>query len=170
MQAVPMTVEAFCLTVDSHHVVVFGEELAGRIVSFGPPVHLRFAFALALGQDYLIPAKVVDDRGREIHAPETYDWIESRGAQFPRADVLGQTSAGQTLQRFLKELDLAARPLAYAAPSPQDFPGLPVSLALAVGAVAIQPLLARAVPSLPLAAGQPAAPLDEIVRRWAASR
>ena len=172
MLPVPLETAAFCLTVDSHHVLVFGGKPAGRIVSFGPPVYLRFAFAPALGHEYLIPAHVVEDRGLEIPAPEVYDWIESRGAQFPRADVVGQTPAGQPLQRFMKELDLAAPPLAYAARSPQDFPGVPVSLVLTLdqGEAAVHPLLARAAPTLPLGAGQPAESLVESVRRWAARR
>lgn len=147
MLAAPITVEAVCVAVGAQHVLVFGETPAGRFVSFGPPIYLRFAFAPALEGEPLIPACVVDDRGLEIAAPEAYDWLEARGALYPRADVIGLTPAGQPLQRFVKELDLAIPPAAYAARSPEEFPGQRLALLLAGDdAPAISSLLARAVP------------------------
>jgi hypothetical protein len=72
----------------------------------------------------------------------------------------------------MKELDLAAPPLAYAAPAPQDFPGWPVALVVIAGQgeAAVPALLARAAPCLRFEAGLPAEVLIEAVRRWAASR
>ena len=147
MLAPPLTVEAICLTVDAQHLLVFGEKPAGRHVSFGPPVYLRFAFAPALNGDYLIPASVIDDRGQEIPAPEIYDWLEGRGTLYPRADVIGLSPAGRPLHYFMKELDLALPPVAYAARSPGEFPGVPIS-GLIISEAAPPPLLARAVPRL----------------------
>ena len=146
MLAAPLVVEASCVTVDARQVVVFGEKPAGRFVSFGPPIYVRFAFAPAQAGEALIPARVVDDRGREIAAPEAYDWIEARGTLFPRADVIGLTPANRPLQRFMKELDLAVPPAAYVAQKPGEFPGRPLSLVLAEALPAVLPLLARAVP------------------------
>ena len=155
MLAAPITVEAICAQVGAQHVLIFGEKPAGRFVSFGPPVYLRFAFAPALEGEPLIPARVVDDRGLEIAAPEAYRWIEARGALFPRADVIGLTPSGQPLQRFVKELDLAIPPVAYAARSPEEFPGLALALVLTgpSAALPLLGLLARAVPIHALAAG-----------------
>lgn len=158
----PLSLDALCLSIDSHHVLVFGEGAAGRYVSFGPPVYVRFAFAPVAGREYLIPAKVVDDWGRETLAPAAYDWIEARGSAFPRADVAGLTPGGQPRQCFMKELDLASAPLAFAARSPDEFPGLLLSCTLwldatlspdaaaLVPAPAPHPLLARAVPGYSL--------------------
>jgi hypothetical protein len=167
----PVLVEAACAAVGSESVLLFGNVAASREPSFGPPLYLRFAFAPALGHDYLIPENVIEDRGLEIPAPDAYDWIEGRGTLFPRADVVGLTPAGQPIQRFLKELDLAAPPLAFAARAPEEFPGAQIALAvLGPDAPPLPALLARAVPALTLAEAQTAAPLAEIVRRWRAER
>jgi hypothetical protein len=127
MPPAPITVEAACLTLQAHHLLTFEALPVGRCPAFGPPVYLRFAFAPVYGSDYLVPDKIVDDRGLEISAPEAYDWLEARGDAFPRADVVGQTPQGRPLQRFVKELDLAAPPLAFAARSPDEFPGARLS-------------------------------------------
>jgi hypothetical protein len=162
----PWPVEALCVTLESHFLLVFGEKPAGRFPSFGPPVYLRFAFAPALAGQPLIPARVVDDRGLEIAAPEAYTWIESRGTLFPRADVIGLTPAGQPVQCFVKELDLAAPPAVYAARSAEEFPGFPLALVLAADdAPALPPLLARAVPRRSLDAARPGESPAALVRR-----
>lgn len=165
----PITLPAACLTVEGQHVLAFDSIPPGQYVAFGPPVYLRFAFAPVIGHDLLIPAGLVEDRGWEIAAPEVYDWIETRGTQYPRADVLGLTPDGRQLNIFLKELDLAARPLAFAAPSPDEFPGLPLSLWL--GAPPAEPLLPdwlltlleRALPRYTPTEAEATASLSEIV-------
>jgi hypothetical protein len=142
-----LPVEARCVTFESHSLLVFGKLPAGRFPAFGPPVYLRFAFAPALEGEPLIPARVVDDWGAEIVAPDTYEWIAARGKLFPRADAIGLTPSGQPLHCIMKELDLAIPPTAYAARSPEEFPGRPLAFALGGGeAPALPAMLAQAVP------------------------
>lgn len=153
----PLTFSAVCLTVENHPILIFDENAAGREEAFGPPVYVRFAFAPTIGKELLVPEKVVDDWGNEFSGPEIYEWIEKRGSMFPRADVVGATPEGTLRQKFMKELDLAAAPAAFAARTANEYPGVPIALALrsdpaVSGDLALDtappphPLLARAVP------------------------
>ena len=59
-----------------------------------------------------------DDFRREYHGEDALGFVLHRGDAFPRADVLGRcVSTGDTDQRFLKEMDVAARLRAVAYPS-----------------------------------------------------
>jgi len=59
-----------------------------------------------------------DDFRREYHGEDALRFVFHRGDAFPRADVLGRcVSTGDPDQRFLKEMDVAARLRAVAYPS-----------------------------------------------------
>lgn len=171
MQPTPLILSATCLTAEGRHLLAFEAIPREHFPAFGPPVYLRFGFAPSVGQDYLIPRAALEDHGLEIAAPEVYEWIETRGTLFPRADVFGLTPDSRPAERFMKELDLAARPLAFAARTPDEFPGLRLSLWLGAGPTEaplpapLLMLLERALPRYTLTEADGSAPLAKVVAR-----
>lgn len=125
--------------IHEHTLLAYGPE-AHRLGQplLGPPVALRPGYHLFYEPDYLLPAAVIDDRGQRTSAPACYEWIETQGDLFPRADVIGERPSGLTETRFLKELDLTD--MAVFAGSTAPF--LRVDLAIEVSAEATEPRLA----------------------------
>jgi hypothetical protein len=121
-----------------HNLLVYGTD-AGALgePAFGPPVRLSLAYRLYARPDYLLLADTIDDVGRRMHPPESYEWIEAHGHLFPRADAIGQLANGTPESVFIKELDLADA-AAYASHSI----GTAVRISLAIEALAIEDGLA----------------------------
>jgi hypothetical protein len=110
-------------------VLVFGPD-AGAFgePAFGPPAYVRPGYKLWGANDYLLPAEAIDDIGQRFQGPAAYEWIETRGDAFPRADVIGVRLSGRSESVFMKELDLAV--LALFAGSGPEAPVVKLDLAL----------------------------------------
>jgi hypothetical protein len=162
---------AYCVLHHDAHLLIYGPQAEALVASLGgplagPPVRLRPGYLFFAENTYLLPETVIDDYGQQRQAPEAYDWLETQGDLFPRADVLGVLPNGAQRHVFLKELDLTVM-AAFAervdqsesAPNPDRF----VRLDLAVEAEAdanglalrptpfALPLLDRALPCYRLA-------------------
>jgi hypothetical protein len=146
------------------HVLVFGPQAeAFGEPAFGPPAYVRPGYKLWGVNDYLLPAEAIDDIGQRFRGPLAYEWIETRGDAFPRADVIGRRPSGRPESVFMKELDLAV--LALFAGSGPEAPVVKLDLALealavpdglALSPVPLPPVLelfARALPCYRLAPG-----------------
>ena len=133
------------------YLLVYGPD-AGALgqPAFEPPVYLRPAYKLLAGPDYLLPEEAIDDVGRRIRAPQAYDWIETHGDLFPRADVIGLRPTGERESVFMKELDLADMALyAGQVPAGDGAAGGLVRLSLAIEALAVNDGVALAPVSAP---------------------
>ncbi len=113
-----------------------------------PAVYLAFALVTQGIAAQLLPAVLLDDWGNEIKGLGLYDWVRENGLHFPRAEVFGQTPAGETGQYFLRDMELFAPTPVYAATDKTA----PIATWLPLGAVLL--------PDAALLAPQPAAPPD----------
>jgi hypothetical protein len=100
----------FVVAVNNLPLLVYGPEVevlaALGTLLVGPALILRPGYHLFFEPDYLLPEEVIDDRGQRFAAPECYEWIETHGDLFPRADAIGVRPSGQPQTVFLKALDL----------------------------------------------------------------
>jgi hypothetical protein len=145
------------------HVLVFGPEAqAFGEPAIGPPVYVRPGYWLWGANDYLLPAEAIDDIGQRFQGPAAYEWIETRGDAFPRADVIGSRPSGRPESVFVKELDLAVLALFAGGQQPPvvkldlALEALAVPDGLALSPVPLPPVLElyeRAIPCYRLAPG-----------------
>jgi hypothetical protein len=70
---------------------------------------LRFAFVIMGTEAPLVPSFLIDDWGGEVRGTAIYRWVHENGNQFPRAELFGFNGAGQSVQFFVRELELYAR-------------------------------------------------------------
>jgi hypothetical protein len=130
----PIQIAGAVVPFAGRHVLVFGPEAeAFGEPAFGPPAHVRPGYKLWGANDYLLPAEAIDDIGQRFKGPAAYEWIETRGDSFPRADVIGQRLSGRPESVFMKELDLAV--LALFASGQPEAPVSMLDLALEARAV-----------------------------------
>lgn len=76
------------------------------------PLVVRYGFAYLYAEDdFLIVTQVYDDHQRQHFGLEAVDFVESRGARFPRSDAIGyRVSDLKYREDFIRNLDIA-RPL-----------------------------------------------------------
>ncbi len=78
---------------------------------------LRFAFVLMGTEAPLFPSFLIDDWGGEVRGTAVYQWVKENGNQFPRAEIFGFDGQGNSVQRFVRELELYAKLPCLAYPS-----------------------------------------------------
>lgn len=71
---------------------------------------LRFAFVVMGTEAPLFPSFLIDDWGGEVRGTAVYQWVKENGNQFPRAEIFGFDGQGNEVQRFVRELELYAKP------------------------------------------------------------
>ncbi len=88
--------------------VPFGDGLALRLDSRDDAgaVYLAYALVTQGPELHVLPSMLLDDWGTEISGLRLYRWIEENGLRFPRAEVFGQDSNGNTVQYFVRDLEL----------------------------------------------------------------
>lgn len=88
--------------------VPFGDGLALRFDSRddAETVYLTYALVTQGPELHVLPAMLLDDWGTEIGGLRLYRWIEENGLRFPRAEVFGQDPNGNTVQYFVRDLEL----------------------------------------------------------------
>lgn len=72
----------------------------------GHHVYLAYALVTQGPGHHVLPSVLLDDWGNEIEQLRLYDWIKENGMRFPRAEVFGKTPSGQSVQYFLRDLEL----------------------------------------------------------------
>ncbi|MCC6605981.1 MAG: hypothetical protein IT327_22425 [Anaerolineae bacterium] len=80
---------------------------------------LRLAFVVMGTEVPLFPSFLVDDWGGEVRGTAVYSWVRENGNQFPRAEIFGFDRQGNSVQFFVRELELYARLLCFAYPNAQ---------------------------------------------------
>lgn len=75
---------------------------------------LRLAFVVMGTEVPLFPSFLVDDWGGEVRGTAVYSWVRENGNQFPRAEIFGFDRQGNSVQYFVRELELYARLLCFA--------------------------------------------------------
>ena len=96
--------------------LVAGERAALRLQGGDEPsVYLAFALTTQGIAAQIIPALLLDDWGKEIKGLALYAWVREHGLHFPRAELFGFSPAGQSIQYFLRDMELFAPVVAYAA-------------------------------------------------------
>ena len=80
---------------------------------------LRLAFVVMGTDAPLFPSLLVDDWGGEVRGTSIYNWVRENGNQFPRAEIFGFDRQGNSVQFFVRELELYARLLCFAYPNAQ---------------------------------------------------
>jgi hypothetical protein len=80
-----------------------------------PVVYLAFALTTQGIAAQIIPSVLLDDWGKEIKGPALYEWVQEHGLRFPRAELFGYSPDGQAIQYFLRDMELFAPLVAYAA-------------------------------------------------------
>jgi hypothetical protein len=151
MRVIQQSVRATLLEGEGQAVLLIGEA--------AEPLYLRFGLRELEGDGLIFPASLLDDWGREIGSLALFEWIQANGSHFPRAELFGLSAAGASRQRFLRELDLATKPVCYVARQPDT----PMPACLPVAAI----LVSDAALTAPRRAAQPA--LDGPVSRAAVS-
>jgi hypothetical protein len=142
----PIALDGLVVQFLDRNVLVFGPDAAAfGDPAFGPPVYVRPAYRLWAGGDYVLPSEAIDDIGQRFQGRAAYEWIETRGDAFPRADVIGVRPSGRRESVFMKELDLAELGL-FAGAQPD---GPVVKIDLALEALAVPDGLALSPISLP---------------------
>jgi len=131
----PLIFSGLAVSFLRHHLLLYGPDAAafGEPV-FGPPLALRPGYRLHRRPEFLLPTAAIDDFGQRFEGTQAYEWIESVGDSYPRADVVGTLAGGQHETVFMKELDLAELAL-YATPASGS--GRAVRLTLALEALAV---------------------------------
>ena len=74
---------------------------------------LRFAFVIMGTEAHLFPSSLVDDWGGEVRGLSLYTWVKENGNHFPRAEIFGFDQQGNSVQYFVRELELYAKLPAY---------------------------------------------------------
>lgn len=80
---------------------------------------LRLAFVVMGTEAPLFPSFLIDDWGGEVRGMSIYSWVRENGNQFPRAEIFGFDRQGNSVQRFVRELELYAKLLCFAFPNRQ---------------------------------------------------
>ena len=75
---------------------------------------LRLAFVVMGTEAPLFPSFLIDDWGGEVRGTSVYSWVRENGNQFPRAEIFGFDRQGNSVQFFVRELELYAKPLCFA--------------------------------------------------------
>lgn len=78
---------------------------------------LRFAFVVMGTEAPLFPSFLIDDWGGEVRGLALYQWVADNGNHFPRAEIFGFDRYGNSVQFFVRELELYARLLCFAYPN-----------------------------------------------------
>ena len=96
--------------------LVAGERAALRLQEGDEPVvYLAFALTTQGIAAQIIPSVLLDDWGKEIKGLGLYDWVQEHGPRFPRAELFGYSPDGQSVQYFLRDMELFAPIVVYAA-------------------------------------------------------
>jgi len=135
--------------------LVAGERAALRLEGGDEPVvFLAFALTTQGIAAQIIPSVLLDDWGKEIKGLALYEWVREHGLRFPRAELFGFSPDGQPAQYFLRDMELFAPVVAYAA----------VDKALPMGQWAR--LTEGLVPALDVIAPEPTDIPDGLSGRW----
>ncbi len=96
--------------------VPFGDGLALRLDSHNGAKMVYLAYALVTQGPELriLPSMLLDDWGTEIGGLRLYQWIEDNGLRFPRAEVFGKDPGGNSVQYFVRDLELFGKFPVYA--------------------------------------------------------
>jgi hypothetical protein len=95
--------------------LVAGERAALRLAEGDEPVvYLAFALTTQGIAAQIIPSVLLDDWGKEIKGLALYEWVHEHGLRFPRAELFGFSPDGQSIQYFLRDMELFAPVVAYA--------------------------------------------------------
>lgn len=78
-------------------------------------VYLAFALVTQGIAAEIVPAVLLDDWGNEIKGLALYDWVQEYGWRFPRAELFGVSPHGEATQYFLRDMELLAPLVVYAA-------------------------------------------------------
>ena len=78
---------------------------------------LRLAFVIMGTEAALFPSFLIDDWGGEVRGRALYDWVKENGSRFPRAEIFGFDLQGNSVQYFVRELELYAKLPAYIYPN-----------------------------------------------------
>ena len=96
--------------------LVAGERAALRLEAGDEPsVYLAFALTTQGIAAQIIPSVLLDDWGKEIKGLGLYEWVQEHGLRFPRAELFGASPDGQSVQYFLRDMELFAPIVVYAA-------------------------------------------------------
>ncbi|HOU40510.1 MAG TPA: hypothetical protein PK829_04515 [Promineifilum sp.] len=95
--------------------LVDGERAALRLHDDEAVVYLAFALVTQGIAAQIVPTVLLDDWGTEIKGLGLYDWVRENGMHFPRAEVFGFSPAGESIQYFLRDVELFAAYPVYAA-------------------------------------------------------
>lgn len=103
------------------------ESIRGTVIQEGAKNALRLSEADATATVYLsyalvtqgpawqiLPSLLLDDWGNRIDGPALYDWVRENGLRFPRAEVFGYSPSGESVQYFLRDLELFEKYPVYA--------------------------------------------------------
>lgn len=78
-------------------------------------VYLAFALTTQGIAAQIVPAVLLDDWGKEIKGLALYEWVAEHGWRFPRAELFGVSPHGEATQYFLRDMELLAPLVVYAA-------------------------------------------------------
>lgn len=94
----------------------------------GSDVYLSYALVTQGPGWQILPSLLLDDWGNQIDGLALYDWIRENGLRFPRAEVFGHSPQGESVQYFLRDLELFEKYPVYAFASDDDAPssGIPL--------------------------------------------
>lgn len=96
--------------------LLVGNERAALRLEEGeePAVYLAFALTTQGIAAQIIPSVLLDDWGKEIKGLALYEWVSENGLRFPRAELFGFSPDGQSVQYFLRDMELFVPLVAYA--------------------------------------------------------
>ncbi len=72
-------------------------------------LYLRYAFVLLGPEEYIFPAFILDDWGREMRSLDIYEWVRENADHFPRAEIFGYETDGRETQCFVRGLELVVK-------------------------------------------------------------
>ena len=72
----------------------------------GDRVYLAYALVTQGPGHHVLPSVLLDDWGNEIEQMRLYEWIKDNGLLFPRAEIFGESPSGESVQCFLRDLEL----------------------------------------------------------------
>lgn len=83
-------------------------------IETGSAVYLSYALVTQGPGWQILPSLLLDDWGNQIDGLALYDWIRENGLRFPRAEVFGHSPQGESVQYFLRDLELFEKYPVYA--------------------------------------------------------
>lgn len=130
-----------------------GEWVALRLQDNEPEmevVYLAFALTTQGIAAQIVPAVLLDDWGKQIKGLALYEWVAEYGWRFPRAELFGVSPHGEAVQYFLRDMELLAPLIVYAAADKSLLIGdwLPVQAVLIPDETLFAPEPAEAPPDL----------------------